>query len=69
MSAAALIRVRGLGKVYPNGYRALTNVDLDVQAGEFVVVIGEVEGEGGGAPWQIDFGWHAIGLCKGGLRK
>lgn len=40
MSDAPLIRVRGLGKVYPNGYRALTGIDLDVEAGEFVVVIG-----------------------------
>ena len=40
MSDEALIRVRGLGKVYPNGYRALTDIDLDVHPGEFVVVIG-----------------------------
>ena len=35
-----LLRVRGLGKTYPNGYEALSGVDLDVEAGEFVVVIG-----------------------------
>lgn len=35
-----LLRVTGLEKVYPNGYRALRGVDLGVDAGEFVVVIG-----------------------------
>ena len=31
---------KGLGKVYPNGTRALTDVDLQVWKNEFVVVIG-----------------------------
>jgi phosphonate transport system ATP-binding protein len=35
-----LLRVRGLGKTWPNGVRALEGVDLDVAEGEFVVVIG-----------------------------
>jgi phosphonate transport system ATP-binding protein len=36
----ALLSVRGLGKVYPDGSRALHGVDLDVMRGEFVVIIG-----------------------------
>ncbi len=35
-----LIRARDVRKVYPNGYRALAGVDLDVAAGEFCVCIG-----------------------------
>ena len=35
-----LLRIRGLGKVYPNGFRALDGIDLDIDAGEFLVVIG-----------------------------
>ncbi len=35
-----LLGVRGLGKVYPNGFRALSDLDLDIEAGEFLVVIG-----------------------------
>jgi phosphonate transport system ATP-binding protein len=35
-----LLSLRGLGKVYPNGFEALRDVDLDVAAGEFVVVVG-----------------------------
>jgi phosphonate transport system ATP-binding protein len=37
---ARVIRVRGLELTYPNGFRALRGVDLDVVAGEFLVVIG-----------------------------
>ena len=40
MSAEALLRIRGLGKTYPNGYEALQGIDLDVAAGEFLVIIG-----------------------------
>jgi phosphonate transport system ATP-binding protein len=35
-----LLSIRGLEKTYPNGFRALRGIDLDVEAGEFVVVIG-----------------------------
>jgi len=40
VSGDVLLRARGLGKVYPNGLRALEGVDLDVREGEFLVVIG-----------------------------
>ena len=40
MSAAPLIRVEGLSKVFPGGTRALDGVSLTVQRGEFVCVIG-----------------------------
>lgn len=41
MSAAApLLQVRGLEMVYPNGFRALKGIDLDVRPGEFLVIIG-----------------------------
>ena len=35
-----VIRVRGLGKVYAGGVRALDSMDLDVGAEEFIAVIG-----------------------------
>ncbi len=38
--SAPLLRVTGLTKVYPNGVVALRGVDLTVDEGEFVVVIG-----------------------------
>ncbi len=34
------ITVRQLSKVYPNGFRALENVNVDIKKGEFVAVIG-----------------------------
>jgi phosphonate transport system ATP-binding protein len=34
------VRVEGLKKVFPNGIQALSEVDLKVRAGEFLVVIG-----------------------------
>ena len=37
---APVLSARGLGKVYPNGFRALQGVDLEVRPGELVVVIG-----------------------------
>ena len=40
MNAGPLLDVEGLGMVYPNGYRALEGVDLDVDRGEFVVILG-----------------------------
>ena len=40
MADAPLLSIRNLRKVYPNGYEALGGIDLDVGAGEFVVVIG-----------------------------
>ena len=38
--SAPLLSIRGLEKTYPNGFQALKGIDLDVQAGEFVVIIG-----------------------------
>jgi phosphonate transport system ATP-binding protein len=35
-----ILSIRALAKVYPNGTRALTRIDLDVKQGEFLVVIG-----------------------------
>ncbi len=35
-----MLRIRGLRKVYPNGYEALKGIDLDVPKGSFVVCIG-----------------------------
>jgi phosphonate transport system ATP-binding protein len=35
-----MLRIEGLNKVYPNGTCALRNVDLEVERGEFLVVIG-----------------------------
>ena len=34
------IRVRNLNKVYPNGFQAMTGVNVDIRRGEFVVIIG-----------------------------
>lgn len=36
----SLLKVRGLGKTYPNGTVALKDVSFDVREGEFLVVIG-----------------------------
>jgi phosphonate transport system ATP-binding protein len=35
-----LLSIRGLEKTYPNGFQALCGIDLDVEPGEFVVIIG-----------------------------
>src|SRR5262252_5739807 len=35
-----MLRIRGLSLRYPNGKLALTDFDLEVQPGEFVVVLG-----------------------------
>ncbi|MEO8537833.1 MAG: ABC transporter ATP-binding protein [Betaproteobacteria bacterium] len=37
---AALIDIRGLGKTYDEGTRALADVDLDVHRGEFLTLVG-----------------------------
>src|ERR1035437_1920052 len=34
------ISIRNLNKVYPSGHQALKNINLDIQAGEFLAVIG-----------------------------
>jgi phosphonate transport system ATP-binding protein len=39
-SQDSLLRISGLGKVYPGGTRALDNINLDIAAGEFISVIG-----------------------------
>ncbi len=36
----ALLSVRGLSKTFPNGYRALDGIDLEVEQGAFVVILG-----------------------------
>jgi putative ABC transport system ATP-binding protein len=38
--AAPTIAVRGVSKVYPGGYAALADIDLEVAGGEFVTVVG-----------------------------
>jgi NitT/TauT family transport system ATP-binding protein len=40
MSAAPLLRLAGIEKVYPNGARALSDLTLDVRAGEFLTLLG-----------------------------
>jgi NitT/TauT family transport system ATP-binding protein len=45
MAAAAvqstpLVALRGVGKAFPNGTRALAGLDLDVRAGEFLTLLG-----------------------------
>jgi NitT/TauT family transport system ATP-binding protein len=37
---APLVTLRGVGKVFPNGIRALAGLDLDVRQGEFVALLG-----------------------------
>jgi phosphonate transport system ATP-binding protein len=34
------IRVRNLSKVYPNGTQAMTNVNVDIERGQFIAIIG-----------------------------
>src|ERR1700734_3514652 len=34
------IRLRSVSKVYPNGVKAVDEVDLDIHPGEFVVLVG-----------------------------
>ena len=38
--SAPVLTARGLGVVYPNGFRALHRVDFAVRPGELVVVVG-----------------------------
>jgi NitT/TauT family transport system ATP-binding protein len=37
---APLVALRGIGKSFPNGVRALAGLDLEVRAGEFVALLG-----------------------------
>lgn len=39
-NSEALLQVRNLRKVYPNGYEALSEVSFDLYGGEFVCIIG-----------------------------
>ncbi len=39
-SNAPVLSIQGLRKAYPNGFEALRGIDLDIGAGEFVVIIG-----------------------------
>lgn len=36
----AQVRLRGIEKVYPNGFKAVNGVDLDIRDGEFMVFVG-----------------------------
>jgi putative ABC transport system ATP-binding protein len=38
--AEAIVRLRGVGRVYPGGVAALRDVDLDIHHGEMVAVVG-----------------------------
>jgi multiple sugar transport system ATP-binding protein len=38
--SGSAIRLRAVSKVYPNGVKAVDAIDLDIQAGEFVVLVG-----------------------------
>ncbi|WP_455718854.1 ATP-binding cassette domain-containing protein, partial [Anaerosporobacter sp.] len=35
-----MIKFEQVSKVYPNGYKALNNITLDIEQGEFVAIIG-----------------------------
>ena len=39
-AAATFLRIRGLGKTYPDGTRAVKGIDLDIRQGEFIVLLG-----------------------------
>ncbi|MEN9890844.1 MAG: hypothetical protein RLY78_1139, partial [Pseudomonadota bacterium] len=36
----AAVNLRGVEKTYPNGFKAVHGVDLDVHDGEFMVFVG-----------------------------
>jgi multiple sugar transport system ATP-binding protein len=40
MDAMSMVRLENLGKTYPGGIRAVDRLDLDVQDGEFLVLVG-----------------------------
>ena len=35
-----MLEIRNLSKVYPNGYKALDGINLKIEDGEFLVIIG-----------------------------
>lgn len=35
-----ILEIKGLDKVYPNGFQALYNVDLEIYKGEFIILLG-----------------------------
>ncbi|MBP6599383.1 MAG: ATP-binding cassette domain-containing protein, partial [Giesbergeria sp.] len=39
-SADAIVRVRGVNKIYASGFQALKNVDLDIRRGEIFALLG-----------------------------
>ena len=39
-ASADAVRIEGVGKIFPNGVQALNDVSLQVDAGEFLVIIG-----------------------------
>ncbi|WP_347954599.1 ABC transporter ATP-binding protein [Gordonia aichiensis] len=49
--AAGAVRLRAIGYTYPDGTRALTDVDLDLRAGEITVLVG---GSGSGKSTLLD---------------
>ena len=40
MQSAPLVALRGVGKEFPSGTRALAGLDLEVRPGEFVALLG-----------------------------
>ena len=38
--AAPLVALRGIGKSFPNGVRALAGLELEVHPGEFIALLG-----------------------------
>jgi NitT/TauT family transport system ATP-binding protein len=40
MHSAPLVALRGVGKAFPNGTRALAGLDLEIRQGEFVTLLG-----------------------------
>src|SRR4051794_7302548 len=39
-SAQAILQVKNLRKIYPNGYEALSDISFELKGGEFVCIIG-----------------------------
>jgi ABC-type sugar transport system ATPase subunit len=40
MTSVSAIRINALGKTYPNGHVAIRHIDLDIDDGEFLVLVG-----------------------------